>query len=135
MRTTLERYTAEFVLWSRHTPARDLVALVYDVRDRDGNLLRKHAWLQLGRCSPQYQPPLRSGEIVEFYARRERYRRRKPPPSGVEQEPCIGFRVVGCLYPVDLERKEDDHESTRGLAEAVASAVGAVAEGAGLDPD
>ncbi|WP_062309300.1 hypothetical protein [Alicyclobacillus sendaiensis] len=135
MRATLERYTAEFALWSRHTPNRDLVALVYDVRDRDGNLLRKHAWLQLGRCSPQYQPPLRSGEIVEFYARRERYRRRKPPPPGVEQEPCIGFRVVGCLYPVDLERREEPYESTRGLAEAVASAVGTVAQGAGVDPD
>ncbi|MCL6445274.1 MAG: hypothetical protein K6T83_17760 [Alicyclobacillus sp.] len=119
MRATLERYTAEFVLWSRHTPARDLVALVYNVRDCEGNLLRQHAWLQLGRCTPQHQPPLRPGEIVEFYARRERYRRRKPPPPGVEQEPCIGFRVVGCLYPAEFERKEEPYETTGTLAQGV----------------
>ncbi|AEJ44385.1 hypothetical protein [Alicyclobacillus acidocaldarius] len=134
MRAALDRYTAEFVLWSRNTPARNLVALVYDVRDRDGNLLREHAWLQLGRRSPQHQPPLRPGEIVEFYARRERYRRRKPPPPGVEQEPCIGFRVVGCLYPVDFDREEDVDESTPVMAQTLAPIVVAVAQGASVDP-
>ncbi|ACV58129.1 hypothetical protein Aaci_1093 [Alicyclobacillus acidocaldarius subsp. acidocaldarius DSM 446] len=130
----LERYTARFVVWSRHTPGRKLVALVQDVRDRAGNLVRNHAWLQLGFESPHCQPILQSGEMVEFYAWRDRYRRLKPPPPGVELEPCISFRVAGCLYPVDFDQEGDTCESTSVVAQTLAPAACAVAEGAGVDP-